>query len=53
MQSLLKNYGIEHRLSAAYNAREHGSVERAIYSFWNSMRAIYDGDVDLAIRHIA
>jgi hypothetical protein len=43
MKSLLDEYGIEQRISAPYNPREHGGVERANSTVWNRLRAVYNG----------
>ena len=48
MQALLAQYGTQHRLSAAYNAREHGQVENAVGTAFERLRAIYDGDTPKA-----
>jgi transposase InsO family protein len=48
MRALFKEYGIEHRLSAPYNAREHGGAERAVGITFERLRVCYAGDVPAA-----
>ena len=49
MAALLDSNGIKHRLSAPYNAKEHGGVESRIGNTFNLLRAHYNGDVVKAI----
>jgi hypothetical protein len=46
MASLLLDNSIEHRLSAPYNAREHGGVERMIGVVQSRLRSIFAGDIE-------
>ena len=48
MRTLFKEYGIKDRLSAPYNAREHGGAERAVGITCERLRVCYAGDVPAA-----
>ena len=46
MAAFMEKHNIEHRLSAAYNAREHGGVERQVAAVFERGRCIFNGDVE-------
>jgi len=52
MSALLGRHGVEHRVSAPYNAREHGGVERKVRVTFERLRAIFRGDTDGAVIEI-